>query len=168
VERVNLIDQIINGCIGCDSCQEVRGIPACSQIDAAVWIIDHILTADLVVYAMPVYVWSFPANMKALLERHYALMKWKLEGAPSLLAGKPVMLLATCGANVVSGADLLLEAFKREMDYLDARILGRYVVDGTTSSASALGDKRKDTADLMWADLNANPLWIERCHAASS
>lgn len=167
LERINLIDHTINGCLGCDACQEVRDVLACSQVDDAVWIIQHLLDADLVVYASPVYVWNFPAGMRALLERHYALVKWKLGGAPSLMTGKLVMLLVTCGASVLEGADLLLETFKRQMDYLDAAIVGRYVVDNVSSPA-ALGDRRKETALMMLRDLNANPAWIARCQAAKN
>ena len=53
------------------------------------------------------------------------------------------------------------------MDYLDAAIVGRYVVDNVSCPA-ALGDRRKETALMMLRDLNANPAWIARCQVAEN
>ena len=161
VERINLIDYNYSGCLGCDTCQEVSDVPGCGLEDDGTAIIRSILAADLVVYATPVYIWSFPAGMKALMERHFALVKSRLPGAPSLIAGKLVMLLVTCKGTAIESADLVLETFKREMDYLDCTTVGRYVVDSTTSP-NELGERRKDTAQMMLHDLAANPAWIAR------
>ena len=61
---------------------------------------------------------------------------------------QPWMLL-----QVMQGeADLVLEAFDREMDYLGCTVAGKYVVPQCTKP-SELGDKGEKTARQMHADL---------------
>jgi hypothetical protein len=72
--------------------------------------------------------------MKALLDRHVCLVKWR-DGvkARTLLAGKPTALLTTCGGGAEENADLIAEIFRREMDYLECRIVGSCAVPHCSS-----------------------------------
>jgi multimeric flavodoxin WrbA len=136
VRRVNIVDHTVRGCLGCDKCQRVLDEPGCGQRDDFRSIFSILVEADVVVYAAPVYVWSFPAQMKALLDRHYCLTKWREgEVLVSLLESKRTALLVTCGGDAESNADLIQAMFDREM--LAARCLpiGKYVVAKCTTPA---------------------------------
>jgi len=77
VERVDVVRHNFKGCIGCDNCQKDESNPGCIQKDDMNQLLQKVIEADLVVYAAPVYVWDFPAQMKTVIDRHYCLLKWR-------------------------------------------------------------------------------------------
>jgi multimeric flavodoxin WrbA len=149
IERINVVDCTVGGCLGCDACFETLDEPGCSQNDDAGWIFGHILEADLVVYASPVYAWGFTGQLKPLIDRHYGLVKWQGgEVASALMAGKRAALLTTCGSDAAGNADLLEAAFKRLLDYTRSQLAGIYVLDncgsrpvGPCAAAEALAQR---------------------------
>ena len=64
LDRINISDHHVAGCLGCDHCFSVLAEPGCAQRDDAVRLLERILAADLVVYAAPVYCWAFPRSSK--------------------------------------------------------------------------------------------------------
>jgi multimeric flavodoxin WrbA len=139
VQRINITDVDIKGCLGCDSCFKKIDQPGCCQRDDFQQVVAHILQADLVIYAAPVYVWNFPAQLKALFDRHYCLVKWQ-EGkvTAALLRGKPAALLLTCGGDAAGNLDLVEKAFEREIEYLQAQVKGMYALADCASREDAL------------------------------
>jgi multimeric flavodoxin WrbA len=136
VKRITIPRKAVNGCLGCDACQRKMDVPGCVQKDEISGILEKILVSDIVVYASPVYVWDFTAQMKALMDRHYCFVKWKrVAKVHSLVAGKPAMLLATCGGDAGDNADLIQEIFKREMSYIQCSLGGCYIVANCTKPA---------------------------------
>jgi multimeric flavodoxin WrbA len=134
VSRVRIVDYDVAGCLGCDACQGDPGDFACAQVDDAEDILRQIQAADLAVYAAPVYCWSVPAQMKALMDRHYCSVKVERGRLVSrLLDGKRSVLLLTCGGGASDNADLTLPMFEREMDYTGGHIAGMYVLDNCSS-----------------------------------
>ena len=134
VVRMNVTEYEVAGCLGCDGCQGDLEDFGCLQTDACEEILRRILSADLTVYAAPVYCWSFPAQIKALIDRHYCSVKWQAgEVATGLLKVKRSALLLTCGGGADDNADLTLALFERQMDYIGGVILGMYVLDNCTS-----------------------------------
>jgi multimeric flavodoxin WrbA len=157
VERINVLDFNIHGCNGCDACQEILDEPGCVEEDDLVAILGKISAADLVIYAAPVYVWSFPAQMKALIDRHYCTVKWQGgEKVSMLLNGKRADLLLTCGGSEAENADLIRLEFQREMNYIGGQVTGVYVVAncGTPRETIETG-KGADVAQKMLDDLQA-------------
>jgi multimeric flavodoxin WrbA len=129
LRRINVVDFNIHGCCGCDACQQVLDEPGCIEEDDLVGVLETLMDSDLIIYASPVYVWSFPAAMKAFMDRHYCTVKWEDgEKVASLLEGKRAALLVTCGGSEEANADLIRLEFQREMDYLGMRHEGTYVV----------------------------------------
>jgi multimeric flavodoxin WrbA len=153
IERVDVVAHNIKGCLGCDHCQRHFDSPACVQKDDMPLLIEIIMAADLVVYASPVYVWDFPAQMKAVMDRHYCLVKWQDGIDHSLLTSKPVMLFITCG-EADSNTDLIRQVFQREMDYLHCRNMGEFVAPNCTQPAD-LGEVTDQVASQMTAALAA-------------
>jgi multimeric flavodoxin WrbA len=149
VSRINVTDFRVEGCRGCDVCQDRLDKPGCLQKDDAVRLLERILDADAVVYACPVYCWSFPAQLKALMDRHYCLVKWQAgEVAAALMSGKRAALLVTCGGDAADNADLIQVMFEREMAYVRGQVVGRYVVANCTTPAE-LGERSVETARRM-------------------
>ena len=97
VERINITQYKVGGCLGCYTCKEKKDEPGCVQEDDALTILDKMIQADAIVYATPLYCWSFTSQIKPLIDRHFCLVSG--EGTPdydSLIAGKPAALLVTC------------------------------------------------------------------------
>ncbi len=156
IERINALDWTVGGCLGCDTCFEILDEPGCAQADDAAWILAHILAADLVVYATPVYAWGFTAQLKPLIDRHYCLVKWQEDQvASALMAGKRAALLVTCGGDAAGNADLLAEAFKRLLAYAQAQPAGIYVLDNCSSRPGGPGADGEALARRMARELLA-------------
>jgi multimeric flavodoxin WrbA len=147
LERINITDWTVNGCLGCDVCQRVLEEPGCRQKDDGVAILRRILAADLVIYASPVYAWSISAQLKTLFDRHYCLVKWSA-GEKALMEGKRAMLLVTCGGPAEENADLVQEMFRRQMACMKTAIAGQFVVADCTNPAE-LGERALQTAQAM-------------------
>lgn len=148
VERINITDYTVKGCLGCDACQRKLDEPGCTQKDDAVAILNRLIASDVIVYASPLYVWDFSAQMKALLDRHYCLVKWKEKDQPSLFAGRRIALLVTCGSGVENNADVIQVVFDREADYVGCTVAGKFIVPNCTKPRE-LGDKAEETARAM-------------------
>ena len=130
VTTVNVTQREIGGCLGCDFCQGALTEPGCAQTDDANDILEQILAADLTVYASPVYCWSVTAQMKALIDRHYCLVKWQGgEVVAALMRGKRGALLLTSGGEAEGNIDLTFPMFERQMDYMRADVAGLYALD---------------------------------------
>jgi multimeric flavodoxin WrbA len=156
IERINVVDWTVRGCLGCDTCFGTLDKPGCAQDDDATWILEHILGADLVVYASPVYTWGFTGQLKLLIDRHYCLVKWQGdEVASALMAGKRAALLATCGGDAAGNADLLEAAFKRLLAYAQSQPAGIYVLDNCSSRPGGPGAAGDALAQRMAFELLA-------------
>ena len=153
IERVNIADHTVKGCLGCSACQRIEEEPGCGQDDDAVGIFVRMIAADVVVYTTPLYAWDFSAQMKALIDRQYCLVKWGEGPEPSaLLAGKRVALLVTCAGPVEDNADVIQVVFDRSMEYSRCEVVGKYIVPHCTTPEE-LGDKAEKTARQMLADI---------------
>lgn len=106
----------IRPCVACRRCQEDWQHPACVLPDDMAPVFDSILRSDLLLLAAPVYSWFCPAPMKAALDRMvYALVKYygPAGRGPSLLRGKYMAAITTCGYAPEKGANLFLEGLRR-------------------------------------------------------
>ena len=72
METVSLLKTEVRGCLGCNACR--RGKP-CVQRDGFGELVPKIEAADLLVFASPLYFWTFSAKLKALIERFYCLAR---------------------------------------------------------------------------------------------
>lgn len=70
VETIFLAEHEIKGCIGCNACR--TGKP-CIQKDEFNSLVPKIKQADLIVFASPLYFWTFSAKLKAFIERFYCI-----------------------------------------------------------------------------------------------
>jgi multimeric flavodoxin WrbA len=128
VESFDLQDMDIRPCDGCDYCQ---GTGDCVIADDMQALYPRLRAADGIVIASPIYWFTVNAQVKALLDRWYAL-----EGAgESALAGKEFGILLTYGDvdPYASGAVNAIRMFQDICRYEKAEIVG--FVYGSASQA---------------------------------
>lgn len=136
-------DYRINGCLGCNHCQQVLTEPGCVQQDDAARILDKIIRADAVLYGTPLYGHSFSGQLKLLMDRHVALFKF-VGGADkaveemeiqSFIAGKPVGLVVSCQGPEEHNTELLKMQFDKFCESSLSRCFGKYVFPWSAPNA---------------------------------
>ncbi|MDH3359220.1 MAG: flavodoxin family protein [Desulfobacteraceae bacterium] len=152
VERINITQYKVGGCLGCLKCQEKRGEPGCVQKDDALMIFEKMIRADAIVYASPLYCWSFTSQIKPLIDRHFCLVTGA--GTPehdSLISGKPAALLVTCAGPIGGNCDAIQGIFTGFSDYTKLMAKGHFILPFCTTP-DAIGDKGSELAgDLVRA-----------------
>ena len=94
-----LYEKKVLPCLACRVCQDVPDRFGCVQQDDMAELAEHILAADCMVLATPIYAWFCTAPMKAMLDRLvYGMNKYygKKRG-DALWRGKPCALFLTGG-----------------------------------------------------------------------
>jgi multimeric flavodoxin WrbA len=140
-ERINITEHKVNGCIGCYKCKETNCEPGCVQKDDAIAIFEKMIKADAIVYASPLYCWSFTSQIKPLIDRHFCLVSG--EGTPdynSLIRGKRAALLVTCAGPIEKNCDAIKSIFKGFTEYLNLDAKGDYILPFCTTP-EAIGDE---------------------------
>jgi NAD(P)H-dependent FMN reductase len=133
VERINVVDYNVGGCRSCYACQRVPDRPGCAVQDDVPALLEKLLAADAVVLGTPIYGWTYPAQLKALLDREFSLVKQSPTGMHSLCAGKRSVLVMTCAWPAERSTDLLTAAFPRQCDYLGCECGGTFAFGGCFS-----------------------------------
>lgn len=135
VERINVANKKINGCLGCEKCKSVMHKPGCVQNDDAIEIIEKMTLSDAVIYASPVYYWGFSAQLKALIDRCYSLYRGECRkpGHVSFVEGQKTGLVVTCADPFENNAELLISAFTRILIYDKASSAGELIVSNCTT-----------------------------------
>lgn len=71
VEKIQLCEKKVSPCLGCNYCRNHGG--TCIQQDDMQSLYPSLLKADLVVFASPLYYFGFTAQIKAFIDRFYAV-----------------------------------------------------------------------------------------------
>jgi multimeric flavodoxin WrbA len=149
IERIVLNDKTIGGCLGCAKCRDYPDEIACVQKDDAINIMKNMVSSDVVLYASPVYFWGFSSQMKALIDRCYALTtNYHRPDHTSLMRGKRIGLLVTGGGSYKNNVEGLFTAFNRIADFLMAENSGELYVGGCTAPAELSENVRDKALDL--------------------
>jgi len=141
IERINITRYKVGGCLGCYKCKEIRDEPGCVQKDDALIIFDKMIQADAIVYATPLYCWSFTSQMKPLVDRHFCLVSD--DGTPdhdSLISGKSAALLVSCAGPIEGNCDAIQHIFAGFTDYLKLTAKGNFILP-FCSTPDAIGDE---------------------------
>ena len=134
VERLNVTKYNVGGCLGCYKCQENKDEPGCVQKDDALTIFEKMIQADAIVYASPLYCWSFTSQIKPLIDRHFCLVTGA--GTPdhdSLISGKPAALLVTCAGPIEGNCDAIQSIFTGFTDYAKLMAKGNFILPFCTT-----------------------------------
>ncbi|MBN2566422.1 MAG: flavodoxin family protein [Candidatus Eisenbacteria bacterium] len=155
IDHVDVADLSLVGCQGCYECQQNPNEPACATKDDMLRVVDRILAADAVVYATPLYMWGIASKMRGLMERHFCLVTGY--GGPeleSLVEGKKIAFLVTCGGPIADNADVIQVVFDRFADFGRWEVVGKYVADRATRPDRAT-EFAGDTVKKMVDDFGA-------------
>lgn len=156
IERIHISSMNIKPCLGCVSCQKNPNDPDCVIDDDAEAIFNKMFAADAIIYATPLYCWSFTGMMSAFLDRHISLVNGFVMGRhTSLIEGKKIALLVTCGGPVENNADIIQMLFERMSVFTKTKCAGKYILPGCLSP---------ETIDQKEADKLTNRMIAEICY----
>lgn len=126
----DVYEKNIHGCRACLGCQKDTEHICCVINDDMQSILSAVALSELVVFAAPIYLWSAPAPVKAVMDRLvYSSCKY-YGGDPhgaALLEGKRFAILTTCGYPEDKAADLYQEQMIRFAKHCKASYAGMLV-----------------------------------------
>lgn len=145
VTRFDAAMQKVNGCHACETCFKT-GKP-CSFDDDFNQIAPAILEADAVVFTMPVYWYSIPAQIKGVIDKMFSFCV-----AGKDIAGKECALITCCEEDDLSVMDGVRIPVERSAALLKWKMVGEVLVPGVLNAgdientdgckqAAALADK---------------------------
>ena len=103
------------GCEGCDRSDEYKCVVKDDVGKSVATLSDY----DVICFGAPVYIWSFPAQLKIFLDRMYSLLKFTESGdVESHLNGKTIALLTTAGGAYAANVELVEQQLKQFSDVL--------------------------------------------------
>ena len=101
-EKIFLRDKTINYCLACDGCKKNGG--TCVHDDDMSEILDKMTAADVLVLATPVYFYTMDAQMKAVIDRTYAVYPG--------LGTKDVYFIVTAADTNIKSLERTIEGFR--------------------------------------------------------
>lgn len=113
----------VGGCRACQTCYSTGR--ACSFDDDFNRIAPELLEADAVVYSMPTYWYSIPAQIKGVIDRIFSLVVGGKE-----VAGKKCGLIACCEEEDVAVMDGVRMPVERSAALLKWEMIGEVLVPG--------------------------------------
>lgn len=139
VRRIDVGNAQISGCKGCMGCFKRDG--ECVQHDDYNGFEADMAWCDTIVYAMPLYYYTYPAQIKAFMDRQFC-------GAakPGKYGFKRCGLLVTMEDKDITTADGLLLSFDIAMNYCKKEILFKLVVNNVFEKGAIEGNPKLDEA----------------------
>lgn len=145
VTRFDATMMNVGGCHACETC--FKSGKACSFDDDFNKIAPAVLEADAVVFTMPVYWYSIPAQIKAVIDKLYSFCV-----AGKDIAGKECALIACCEEDDLTVLDGVRIPIERSAALIKWQIVGEVLVPGVLNTgdiektdgcrqAAALADK---------------------------
>jgi multimeric flavodoxin WrbA len=112
VEKIDIIGKKIAGCLGCNGCKRNGG--TCVQKDDMQEIYGKILAADVIVLASPIYYYTWTAQLKAVIDRTYALL--------GIMKNKVFYMLSTCMSPDEAYCQVMIDSFRTYLDCYDETV----------------------------------------------
>ena len=153
VEEIMIHKKKINPCLGCFTCW-IKTPGKCVQRDDMDELLPIIDNADLIVYALPLYIYSIPGPVKTFQDRQlpmaepYLVDKNGITSHPRRNKDKilKVFVISVAGFPEKSHFDAMIATFKQVFKPNKERYLGEILIGG----AHQMGD---DAAQRIYADL---------------
>jgi len=145
VTRFDAAMKSVGGCHACETCYKTG--KACSFDDDFNSIAPAILEADGVVFTMPVYWYSIPAQIKGVIDRLFSFVVGGKD-----IAGKECAVIACCEEEDMSVMDGVRVPLERSAALMKWKMVGEVLVPGVLNEgdirntdgcrqAAALADK---------------------------
>ena len=132
VTRFDAAMMQIGGCHACETCYKTG--KACSFDDDFNTIAPAVLEADAVVFTMPVYWYSIPAQIKGVIDRLYALVVGGKD-----YAGKECALIACWEEQDMTVLDGVRIPLERTAALLQWKMVGEVLVPGVLKAGEING-----------------------------
>ena len=116
----------VAGCRGCDKCYSREG--ACIYRHEFNKVVEPVLDADFILIAAPVYWYTFPAQVKAVIDHFYAFCVGGKD-----FKGKQCALISCCAEETPETFDGIRFAFEKTMQYLQCEIVDEILIPGVTN-----------------------------------
>ena len=154
VDRVDIVDYEVRGCIECLLCLARTDKPNCSITqDDGNTLLEKIVASDAVLLSSPLFCWGFSSQLKALIDRTFSLVKDLGDKPPILLAkDKRFGLLVTCAGPIEGNADLIVPSFQRVVGYAQGVAAGQLVIP-RCSTPEALDEEARAQARFLAHEL---------------
>jgi len=153
--RIDLTNLQIAACRACYACAGSADTPGCVVMDDAQGVFEKMLVADAILFATPLYMWSYAGQLKPLMDRTLCLAReYGTQGHRSFVEGKPTALLVACGGGVEDNADAIQIIFPRLADYLKLDDRGVWIFPNCTEPKrlpNTHGNKARDLAEALVA-----------------
>ena len=132
VEFVDCARLNVKACLVCDQC--FKQGEACSQNDDFNLVATKVETADGIVFATPIYWFSFSAKLKAVIDKFYSFCV-----AHKDVSGKKVALLACGEAREAVTGDGIIATYHLIADYLGWENVGEVCALGYGKTGAITG-----------------------------
>lgn len=142
VTRFDAAMMDVSGCHACETCYKTS--KACSIDDDFNTIAPVILNSDVVVFTMPVYWYSIPAQLKSVIDKLFSFCV-----AGKDIAGKECALIACCEENDMSVMDGVRIPIERSAALLKWNMIGEVLIPGVLNT----GDIEKTDGCIQAAAL---------------
>lgn len=123
VKRFDAAFLNVGGCRACETCYQT-GRP-CSFDDDFNKIAPAVLEADMVVFSMPVYWYSIPAQIKSIIDKLFSFVVGGKD-----ISGKTCALIACCEEDDISVFDGVRIPVERSAALIKWRMAGEILVPG--------------------------------------
>lgn len=123
VSRFDAAMKKVGGCHACETCFKTG--KACSFDDDFNDIAPAILEADAVVFSMPVYWYSIPAQIKGVIDRLFSFVVGGKE-----IAGKECALITCCEEDDLSVMDGVRIPLERSAALMKWKMVGEVMIPG--------------------------------------
>lgn len=125
-ETIFLGELRIRECDGCHACW--RGKP-CSKDDDMATLYPKIMECDAIVLGTPVYWYGPTALMKGFIDR---FVYFNCPAHRKSVRNKPAVIAVPYEDDSDRTADLLVKFFRKSLDYLEMRLVGKVLAPGVT------------------------------------
>lgn len=123
VTRFDAAAKNVGGCHACETCYKTG--KACSYDDDFNTLAPSILEADAVVFTMPVYWYSIPAQIKGVIDKLFSLVVGGKD-----FAGKKCALITCCEEHDMSVMDGVRVPIERTAALLKWEMVGEVLIPG--------------------------------------
>ncbi|MDO4305552.1 MAG: flavodoxin family protein [Eubacteriales bacterium] len=127
ITRFDAAMKNVGGCHACETCFKTG--KACSFDDDFNTIAPAILEADAVVFTMPVYWYSIPAQVKGVIDKLFSFCV-----AGKDIAGKECALIACCEEDDLSVLDGVRIPIERSAALLKWKMVGEVLIPGVLNA----------------------------------
>lgn len=102
IEIINVIDKEIKPCTGCFACWKIQN-GKCIQNDYQNEILEKITKADVIIWSFPLYCYSMPSHIKAVVDRTIPLVKMSMKETNGVVRHDALIDLSSKHYVVISG-----------------------------------------------------------------